>query len=138
MAISWKPSAEMFKKIPKVAGIGGLIAGGAVALPIAVMSLRNSRRPSADDMPPLPQELTAPIPAIMEYPPQMTQPQAQAQTMMGEAPVEGDFTKRYKAQQSGAQALDTTIPNLTRADGLNAIDGSRKVEELATPAGRRL
>ena len=125
---------ELFKKLPKIAGIGGLIAGGIVALPIAGMAIRNSRMAKDDDIP-LPPELTAPIPQVMEY-----IPPAQPTKLMNQELVEGDFVKRYKSQRAGLNAgPDTSVPNLTRADGQNAIDGSRKpIEDLNAPVGRSL
>lgn len=132
MAINWRPNVELLKKLPKVGAIGALVAGGAVALPIAALSLRSRRRVAGGgDLPPPPPELTAPIPEVLEAPP----PMAAAQTLMGQAPVEGEFSRRYLNQRAGRNAgPDTSTPNLTRPDGSNAINGALKVEELGAPA----
>ncbi len=124
----FKPSPDLFKKLPKIAGITGLIGGGVAALPIAAMSLRNSRARESEA---LPSSLVAPIPQVLEY-----TPPAEATTLMGQERVEGEFAKRYKNQQKGLSAgPDTSAPNLMRPDGRNAITGSSApVEDLNAPA----
>jgi hypothetical protein len=144
MAIDWKkglkwaatPRMEVLKGIPKWAGIGGAVAAGAVALPIVVGSLRNSRRVNEDDLPP-PPELSAPIPQVMDFTPQLMAA-AQPQTMMGMEPVEGDFAKKYKNQRGAASGIDASSPAIMRPDGRNAIDGSRTIEDLNAPGARGL
>jgi len=109
-------------------GIGGLIGAAVVALPVAAMSIRNSRRTNDDDIPTSPQ-LSGPLPQVLEYmPPAPPQPQ----TLMGEPIKEGDFAKRYKNQCAGGER-DVSSPNIVLANGRNAIDGTNGVQELNAP-----
>jgi hypothetical protein len=127
-------SLGVLKATPKIVGISALIGGAAVAVPLIANSMRNSRRADPDDLPP-PPELTAPIPPVLDFTPQMP---SEPQTLMGMDRVEGDFAKKVKNQRGGVNAIDTSAPSIMRPDGRNAIDGSQSVEDLGMPAGRSM
>jgi|GEM_PF-3750449 len=129
----WKPSLGRIAKLPQAAGIGALLAGGAVALPFVVGSFRNGRRYDEDNLPP-PRELSDPLPEVLVAPPMDMQ---QPNTMMGMEPVRGAFANKIEMQRSGLSAgIDPSAPSLMSPDGRNVIDGTRKIDELNLPPTR--
>lgn len=126
----FKPSLGTIKNLPLIAGIGA----AAAALPFVASGLRNSRRYDEDNAPPMPRELSDPLPPVLEYPPQMMQSPA---TMMGMEPVRGDFAKKVEMQRAGLSAgVDASAPSLIGQNGRNVIDGSGEIEALNLPGGR--
>lgn len=133
----WSVKPELFKKLPKWAGIGGAVAGVAVAAPMAYVAIRNGRRADPDDMP-ASKHLSDPLPQVMEYappaPPAMdAQAQQEEPQMIMGKPVVGDFSRSVLSKQAGLNVADRTNPNITGRDGRNTIDGSRNVEQLGSP-----
>ncbi|NBO18121.1 MAG: hypothetical protein EBV03_02645 [Proteobacteria bacterium] len=121
-------------KSMKWGAIGGLAGGLLMAAPLVVGAIRNSRRANDDEPLPPPPELTAPLPQVLEAPPMpINEP-----TLMGEPLVrDGKFGRQVKAGRSGGMDVNTTAPDLIRADGRNAIDGSKGVQDMgAVPGGR--
>lgn len=126
------PKAENFSGLGRKAGIVGLISGAVVAVPIAVASIRNSRRPD-DSMQPMSGQLAAPLPELLDYvPPPPLNEQGQPVMIQGRQ-VMGDHSRQVLSR--GASGPNVSSPNLTRPDGRNAIDGSTKMVDLAPPVG---
>lgn len=137
----WKPSLSRLANIPQAAGIGALIAGGLVALPMVMSSIRSSRRFDEDNVP-MPKDLSDPLPQVLEAPPMMAippmqPPMQQPETMMGMAPVKGDFVRQLEMRRGGLNAgVDPAAPSLMGPDGRNVVDGTGKIEDLNLPPTR--
>ena len=95
----------------KGAGIIGLIAAGAVALPFITSSFRKKRTFNEADAPD--PEMAQPLPPVMDYTPAAPAPD----TMMGQLPTAGDMAMKVRPDGpvnplSAAQGKETGAPAL--------------------------
>jgi hypothetical protein len=95
----------------KVAGVTALVTTALVAAPFVLNKMRNKRKFKPENVPMMP------MPEVMEAP----MMSMGSNTMMGQAPVAGDFAQREMARRGGlAAGVDASSPNVMDVDGRGA------------------
>ena len=119
LAAWWGRQVGLTKSLPFV----GLLGAAAVVAPFVLNSFRNNRRYDEDNAP-MSEDLTDPLPPVLEYTPPVPA------TLMGMPPVEGPLAQKIKMQRGGISAgIDTSVPNVLTPAGVSAIDG-KHVQDL--------